>query len=39
MLQTHTELKLNQGLPSDQGAAIISVFSMCFSFVMLVLSS
>lgn len=37
-LQTLTDARLNQGLPSDQRATLISVSSMCFSMVMLVLS-
>ena len=37
-LQTLTDARLNAGLPSDQRATLISVSSMCFSVVMLVLS-
>ncbi|HWS42644.1 MAG TPA: MFS transporter [Pseudoflavonifractor sp.] len=37
-LQTLTDARLNQGLPSDQRSTLISVSSMCFSVVMLVLS-
>lgn len=37
-LQTLTDARLNAGLPSDQRATLISVSSMCFSVVMVVLS-
>ncbi len=37
-LQTLTDARLNQGLPSDQRATLISVSSMCFSLMMVVLS-
>lgn len=37
-LQTLTDARLNAGLPSDQRATLISVSSMCFSLVMVVLS-
>lgn len=37
-LQTLTDARLNHSLPSDQRATLISVSSMCFSLVMVVLS-
>ncbi len=37
-LQTLTDARLNSGLPSDQRATLVSVSSMCFSVVMVVLS-
>ncbi len=37
-LQTLTDARLNQGLPSDQRSTLLSASSMCFSVVMAVLS-
>lgn len=37
-LQTLTDARLNAGIPSDQRATLVSVSSMCFSLVMVVLS-